>query len=238
MAAPLQIDSFIMSSSLLLLVANYFGSWICSTDAAAVSVCFSGYVMDTFCIEQGTLVENPAIQTLSSTGPSQHSLHCLIDMAQCVAEWEMLRAPATQGGNYCRAFKIDAASQGFTDAVNLGKATGSTTLGCTTCGTSGTLERGLQLTVRGTYDDAAMVSPRVLTVTSVGLADAETCSAAELTVVSDADCEFDPAPASTTTTTTPPADGQVSLAFHKSTNLNVVAVSALVVWRFFWLQVN
>jgi len=159
-------------------------------------------------------------------------------MPQCVAEWEMLRAPATQGSNYCRAFKIDSSSAGFAEAVNLGKATGSQSLGCTTCGTTGTLERGLQLTVRGTYESTATASPRVLTVTSVNLADAETCSAAELTEVSDAECEFDPPPATTTTTTTPAVDGTVSLAFHRSTNQNVAAVSALVVWRFLLLQVN
>ena len=41
----------------------------------AIDVCVVGYVMDTFCIERGTLLDNPALKTLER--PDAHSVHCL-----------------------------------------------------------------------------------------------------------------------------------------------------------------
>jgi hypothetical protein len=34
---------------------------------------FEGYVMDYYCIERGTLLDNPGVNTLE--GPEQHSVH-------------------------------------------------------------------------------------------------------------------------------------------------------------------
>jgi hypothetical protein len=34
---------------------------------------FEGYIMDNFCIERGTLLDNPDVITLE--GPDQHSVH-------------------------------------------------------------------------------------------------------------------------------------------------------------------
>ena len=41
-------------------------------------VCVTGYIMDHFCIERGTLLDNPSTETLKN--PEEHSFHCLLDV--------------------------------------------------------------------------------------------------------------------------------------------------------------
>ena len=44
-------------------------------------VCFEGYVMDRYCINRGTLLDNAQVKTLLN--PEKHSLHCLVDVGVC-----------------------------------------------------------------------------------------------------------------------------------------------------------
>ncbi len=39
--------------------------------------------MDVYCIERGTLLDNPSVKTLSLDGPIKHSVHCLVDVGRC-----------------------------------------------------------------------------------------------------------------------------------------------------------
>ena len=45
--------------------------------ASAHDVCFKGYVMDSYCIKRGHLLDHPGVRTLER--PGIHSVHCLVD---------------------------------------------------------------------------------------------------------------------------------------------------------------
>ena len=108
------------------------------------SVCFTGYVMDTYCIDRGTMLDNAGLRSLQY--PDRHTIHCLIDLAVCLESgYEMLKDPDEQGGLYCRQFTLD--EPGNDAAVALAREEGSRAAGCTTCDGTGTLERGSRATV-------------------------------------------------------------------------------------------
>jgi hypothetical protein len=46
------------------------------------------------CIRLGTLIDNPTVATLSAQGPLVHSVHCLIDVPQCIASPYEILLPA------------------------------------------------------------------------------------------------------------------------------------------------
>ena len=81
-----------MFSTLLLLIlihASNTSSLVLAAaeEGAAVSVgdeiCIGGYVMDTYCINLGNLLDNSAVRTLGPDGPIKHSVHCLVDVGRC-----------------------------------------------------------------------------------------------------------------------------------------------------------
>ena len=130
--------------------------------AAAEEVCLTAYVMDTYCIDRGTLLDNPSVVTLDH--PEKHSIHCLVDVARCYdSGFELLVEPPAA----VRAFKLDNA--GFAKAMALARATGSTGHGCSTCtGDKATSDAaGFRATVIGTFDPDDTRTPKVLAVTSV-----------------------------------------------------------------------
>lgn len=157
---------------------------------ATEHVCIEGYVMDTYCIERGQLLDNPSLNTLED--PQEHTLHCLADVAQCVnSGFEVLQDPGADSGKiYCRAFKLD--STGNTMALDLIKKTGSQSLGCKVCDSpGGNLKKGFRATVIGTVESLKVAAgskyPPTLHVTSVKPGSAG-CNASS-TVVSQASCD-------------------------------------------------
>ncbi len=63
------------------------------------SVCFTGYVMDTFCLDRGTMLDNSKLRSLEY--PDRHSVHCLVDVAVCrESGFEVLKDPDQEGGLY------------------------------------------------------------------------------------------------------------------------------------------
>ena len=64
-----------MATRLLLLLA-VITSW--GGANAAREVCVEGFVMDKFCIDLGTLLDNPRVKTLEN--PEKH---CLVDVSVC-----------------------------------------------------------------------------------------------------------------------------------------------------------
>ena len=67
----------------------------CFSMAQVVNVCIVGYVMDTFCINRGTLLDNPSVKTLRN--PELHTIHCLVDVSRCRnSGYEVLRDPEGQ----------------------------------------------------------------------------------------------------------------------------------------------
>jgi len=93
---------------------------------AGDNICVEGYVMDTFCIDRGTFLDNPSLRTLES--PEEHSFHCLIDVPSCVTSpFEVLLDPTEPGQLYNRGWRLDADSQ--KKAIEVAHAVGS----CETC---------------------------------------------------------------------------------------------------------
>ncbi len=72
-----------------------FVSGQCSTPGNAITV--TGIPMDNFCIQRGTLLDKPSVKTLEN--PAEHTIHCLIDIPQCVqSKYALLTAPESPGG--------------------------------------------------------------------------------------------------------------------------------------------
>lgn len=108
-------------------------------------ICIEGFVMDSFCIQRGTLLDNPSVESLKA--PEQHSLHCLVDIASCyTSTFEMLIAPtSTSPSLYQRGFQFtDASRQQF---VEVGRQVGDMDAGCTTCTDMGMQEKGFRAAV-------------------------------------------------------------------------------------------
>lgn len=147
-----------MLSALLLLTPP-------GASAQQQTVCATGFIMDTFCIQRGTLLDNPSARSLiDGEGPQRHSYHCLLDVPQCLdGGFEMLEAPLAGSDTYCRILRF-ADIQMITNFL---RARGRAGGGCTTCtGTSGEETSGPSATVYGTISDAN-TSPPTMTVTMI-----------------------------------------------------------------------
>ena len=130
------------------------------TQGAIQKVCQTSFIMDTFCLERGTLLANPWVKTLAH--PELHTVRCLADMPRCYDSGFEILGPRNTSSGYCRAFVLD--TNGNTLALTLARNTGD----CSTCTKStGGQKVGFQATVKGTYDDAATTLPYALTVDSV-----------------------------------------------------------------------
>ena len=67
-------------------------------------ICVSGYIMDYYCIALGNLLDRPRFETLGANGPLKHSVHCLVDIDDCVDSGYEILAPFEDGsGNFGRA---------------------------------------------------------------------------------------------------------------------------------------
>lgn len=106
----------------------------CNAFEVGDEICVEGFVIDFFCIERGTLFDNPSVVSLAN--PERHSVHCLVDVAQCLASpFEVLHElPApTSNIRYSRGFRLDDPSK--EEILTLARAVGriSASPGCTTC---------------------------------------------------------------------------------------------------------
>merc|ERR1719201_2967700 len=117
---------------------------------ACKNVCFEGYVMDRFCINRGTLLDNAKVKTLLN--PEKHSVHCLVDVEVCRNSGFEILAPLaqkTQDAAYCSAYRIGEGASGFDKTLDLARETGSQ-LACSTCKGFGFLDKGFRALFVGT----------------------------------------------------------------------------------------
>lgn len=116
-------------------------------------VCAEGYIMDTYCITETVLFDNPTVETLSTEGPVVHSVKCLVDPPQCPdSGFEVLPDLAQGADTFCRNFRID---QTETPQVVSFIETTAKAGACNNCNnTSGTVESGMRATFKGTVTDA------------------------------------------------------------------------------------
>lgn len=125
---------------------------------AQTDFCITGYIMDTFCIELGTLLDNPSLRSLQF--PDRHSIHCLVEVDSCVQSgYEVLSPPLTGKTDYVRAVKLD--SNGNTKVVAMAKSIGI----CSICSGKGTVKQGFRATVKGKINKST--TPPTLTVSEV-----------------------------------------------------------------------
>ena len=115
-------------------------------------LCIEGYVMDFFCINRGRLLDPSGVPTLGADGPLRHTVHCLVDVQQCLeSEFEILlptpaadlASGATQDA-FIRAWRLAEITKEA--VVTLARREGSQAAGCTTCtATEGTLQAGFHV---------------------------------------------------------------------------------------------
>ncbi len=156
---------------------------------SANKICFEGYVMDKYCIDLGTLLDNPDVGTLEN--PEKHSVHCLVDVERCFESgFEVLQDPqeGSASKQYCRALTLDA--KGNELALKLGRETGDKGAGCKTCTGTGTLGKGFRATVVGTIDPNDKTSPPLLTTELVLPAGVGCANHSGTKVFSTSECTF------------------------------------------------
>ena len=102
-------------------------------------ICFTGFVMDKYCIDRGILLDSSLTETLEE--PNRHSIHCLVDVDRCVASgYQMLLDDPDDDGIHCRVLELD--SKGTDLTVKLARSTGEQGY-CETCsGPEGAQSRG------------------------------------------------------------------------------------------------
>lgn len=114
------------------------------------NICIRGYIMDTYCIDLGVLLDMQSISTLSAQGPPSHSLHCLLDVELCyTTPYEVLNP--LEDGSFGRSWRMESNDE----IITHGRAIG----GCKTCaqeadtGTEGVIDEGLRLTLKAVVTD-------------------------------------------------------------------------------------
>ena len=113
--------------------------------AVGDEISVEGFIMDNFCIERGTLLDAPSIMTLEQ--PNLHSLHCLLDVPQCVgSNYEILLDPLPGQTMYRRGMTLDGASKQM--VIDMAQELGT----CDTC-TGGRLRHGFRANMTATVLD-------------------------------------------------------------------------------------
>jgi len=126
-----------------------------------LSTIISYYFQDYFCLERGTLFDNPTVKTLSAEGPLVHTVHCLIDVPQCVASPYEILLPATvdgmdadNGDGFVRGWRLDDATK--EQAIALAKAFGKCqdcTVSTGDAGADDAISNGFHIGMRATITD-------------------------------------------------------------------------------------
>jgi len=111
-------------------------------------VCVTNFIMDQFCIDLGTLLDDSDTMTLKN--PEKHSFHCLLDVPQCKDSGYVVLGDKNEAtGMHSLGFRLDDAAT----VIQAGLAAGRKGY-CTDCtGDSSKPEYGYQATVRGTVKE-------------------------------------------------------------------------------------
>jgi hypothetical protein len=153
---------------------NFHRISVSAQSAVGDAVCAEGIAMDFFCIAMGFLFDNPSIATLE--GPTEHSVHCLIEVTECISTpYEILLPPPSDGstsGLYARGYRLDDTAKA--DVLALAKRVGS----CGSCDGTGTIQRGLTVVVQGQVVQEAFsdVPPTISGTVALSDPDAPVCA--------------------------------------------------------------
>ncbi|KAF0691616.1 Aste57867_17186 [Aphanomyces stellatus] len=206
------------------------GAAICPpTDATLKPVTFTGYVMDNFCIDMGTMVDNPTNKTL--VAPQLHSIHCLVELPPCVkSQFAMLEKLATPVNDMLYSVKYQLGADGSALAMQYAMAAKAK---------SGT--RGFTATVTGYSDGKSLALQCVSLAKTVNvdgkdmaLTDADLAAVAPMTPATNTAATTTVAPkasASTTTTaTTTTVAPKISAATTTVTATTAVVAASSLAW--------
>eukprot|EP00584_Thalassiosira_punctigera_P019506 CAMPEP_0172555966 /NCGR_PEP_ID=MMETSP1067-20121228/62037_1 /TAXON_ID=265564 ORGANISM="Thalassiosira punctigera, Strain Tpunct2005C2" /NCGR_SAMPLE_ID=MMETSP1067 /ASSEMBLY_ACC=CAM_ASM_000444 /LENGTH=646 /DNA_ID=CAMNT_0013344617 /DNA_START=62 /DNA_END=2002 /DNA_ORIENTATION=- len=107
-------------------------------------VCITNFIMDQYCIDLGTLLDDPNTMTLKN--PEKHSFHCLLDVHFCKdSGYVVLGDKSEKTGMHCLGFRLDDAAT----VIQAGLAAGRKGT-CTDCtGDNTKPEFGYRATVKG-----------------------------------------------------------------------------------------
>ena len=122
--------------------------WWALVDSVDVGdqICIEGYVMDVYCIERGTLLDNSRVRTLE--GPEKHTVHCLADVSFCYGSgFEILLDPTGNQTLYTRGWRLD--EDGTDMVLELAREVGR----CSTCSSGGTIRDGFRAALNVTVLD-------------------------------------------------------------------------------------
>jgi hypothetical protein len=114
-------------------------------------VTVTGFIMDNFCIERGTLLDAPSVVTLQE--PDLHSVHCLIDVPSCAqSNYEVLLdpAPGAEDPMYSRGFVLDEAGKEMLRSLAMEVGV------CSECDGTGNWEFGFRAQIMGTVEELGM----------------------------------------------------------------------------------
>lgn len=136
--------------------------------------CYSGFIMDRYCIDQGFMIDN-GFPTLKE--PEKHSVHCIVEISVCVESgYEVL--VNVNASEYQRAVALD--SVGNEMVIAYAKRIGL----CSECdqGTSGGQQYGLAGTIVGVLDTNYTGTPPRLLVRAIYSSNT-TCETARSTIL-------------------------------------------------------
>ncbi|KAF0700054.1 Aste57867_9440 [Aphanomyces stellatus] len=182
------------------------------TDATLKPVTFTGYVMDNFCIDMGTMVDNPTNKTL--VAPQLHSIHCLVELPPCVkSQFAMLEKLATPVNDMLYSVKYQLGADGSALAMQYAMAAKAK---------SGT--RGFTATVTGYSDGKSMA------LQCVSLAKTVNVDGKDM-ALTDADlAAVAPMTSATTTATTTTVAPKASAATTTVTATTAVVAASSLAW--------
>lgn len=107
------------------------------------TVSMEGFVVDRFCIDRGTFLDEPNIVSLEH--PELHTAHCLLDPEVCTSSpYELVMDPRPGEMTFRRAFTFDEASKA--QILELARSQCS----CDTCAEGGRIVRGFRTRINAT----------------------------------------------------------------------------------------
>jgi len=164
-----------ISSQALLLAVSALSVRGAAGVAVGDKVCMTGYVMDNYCIDRGTFLDNPNAMTLKE--PENHSIYCLVEAPPCPKNgYQVLADPCDGEGDHTIGFRLDD-TETVLDAIRaVGKkgVEGSSPPTCDSCTNedADAPTHGYRATVRGTVSELGTNSAANLDTNIEGLSTA------------------------------------------------------------------
>lgn len=119
-------------------------------------ICVTGYIMDTFCINLGRLLDDRDRNALLH--PEDHSFHCLLDVGVCFNSGFQVLGEKNEDGVHCLGYRLDDPDDKIVAmgrSIGWGGAKRGRPEPCSTCTNENenAPDAGVRLTIRGVVSD-------------------------------------------------------------------------------------